>query len=237
MRTGIVLPTTAPGTTGADLAGWAQKAEAAGFDSIAVLDLPGHDGYEPLIALTLAAAVTDRVELIASLVVSPLRSADALAAQADTVDRMNLGRLTLGVSLPKHTGGFEIDHKVRAAALDDHLRRLGAHRVLVSGTAAQAARSLMTGGQGWTTTVEAPELFAAGITVVRDGWASAGRAGEPRGVAVLHVTDLPASEALTSALDDLEDAGATDVLVCPCTADLAQLDLIAGAALRTPAYL
>ena len=153
MRTGIVLPTTVPGTTGADLAAWAQKAEAAGFDSIAVVDLPGHDAYEPFIALTLAAAVTERVELVANLVVGPLGAADSLAAQADTVDRMSLRRLTLGVRLPEHNGGFDIDRLVRAAAVDDHLRRLGHHRMLLGGDPQQASRRLMTGGEGWMTTV------------------------------------------------------------------------------------
>ena len=238
MRIGIVLPTTVPGATGPDLAAWAQKAEAAGFDSVAVVDLPGHDGHEPLIALTLAAAVTERVELVASLVVSPLRSAESLAAQADTVDRISLGRLTVGLALPENdVTAFDIDRRVRAARLDDHLRRLGHHRLLVGGNAAHASARLMTGGEGWTTTVEAPELFGTAFTAVRDAWACAARAGEPRGVAVLHCTDLPASDSLADTLDDLEDAGATDVLVCPCSIELAQLDLIADAAFRAPAYV
>jgi alkanesulfonate monooxygenase SsuD/methylene tetrahydromethanopterin reductase-like flavin-dependent oxidoreductase (luciferase family) len=154
MRTGIVLPTTVPGVTGADLAAWAQKAEAAGFDSVAVVDLPGHDGFEPLIALTLAAAVTERVELVADITVSPLRSADMLAAQADTVDRMSLGRLTLGVRAPGSIAAFDIDRKVRAALLDDHLRRLGHHCLLVGGDPQEAGRHLMTTVHGWTAAVD-----------------------------------------------------------------------------------
>ena len=271
MRTGVFLPNTIPGTTGADLAAWAQKAEAAGFDSLGVIDRVVYDSYEPLVALTLAAAVTERVELVTNVLISPLRNGGILAKQADSLDRISNGRLTLGLGVGLREDDFAacaIDIKVRGALLDDHLRRLGGHRVLIGGDARNASRRLMTAGYGWTMMAGSPAEFEAGLTDVRDAWACAGRAGEPRGMVIFYaalgddaehlaqqgpgryyawlgpeiagaiagsVATTP--DAVRGYLDAFEAAGATDVLICPCSNDLAQLDLIADAALRAPALI
>jgi alkanesulfonate monooxygenase SsuD/methylene tetrahydromethanopterin reductase-like flavin-dependent oxidoreductase (luciferase family) len=271
MRTGVFLPNTVPGTTGADLAAWAQKAEAAGFDSLGVIDRVVYDSYEPLIALTLAAAVTERIELVTDVLIGPLRNGGILTKQADSLDRISNGRLTLGMGVGLREDDFaacDIDLKVRAALLDNHLRRLGGQRVLIGGNARHASRRLMTGGEGWTMMIGTPDEFGAGYTDVRDAWARAGRAGEPRGMAVFYaalgdeaqrlaqqgpgryyawlgseiagaiagsVATTP--DAVRTYLDAFEAAGATDVLICPCSNDLAQLDLIADAALRAPALI
>ena len=267
MRTGVFLPTTVPGTTGRQLLDWAVTAEAKGFDSLGVIDRVVYDSYEPLVALSLAAAVTERVELVTNVLISPLRNGGILAKQATSLDRASGGRLTLGLGVGLREDDFarcDVDVHVRGAVLDEHLRRLTGTNVLVGGDAVHASKRLMTAGQGWTMMIGTPDQFAAGMTQVRDRWADAGRAGEPRGMAVFYAALGDEAEALQTVrsyyswlgpeiaelivgsvattpdavrayLAGFEAAGATDVLIAPCSNDISQLELLADAALRTPA--
>src|SRR3954452_3629198 len=126
MRTGLFLPNAVPGTTGRQLLDWATAAEQRGFDSLGVIDRVVYDSYEPLVALSLAAAVTERVELVTNLLISPLRNAGILAKQADSLDRASSGRLTLGLGVGLRDDDFktcDVDIHVRGALLDEHMRR------------------------------------------------------------------------------------------------------------------
>jgi alkanesulfonate monooxygenase SsuD/methylene tetrahydromethanopterin reductase-like flavin-dependent oxidoreductase (luciferase family) len=271
MRTGVFLPNSVPGTTGRQLLDWATTAEQRGFDSVGVIDRVVYDSYEPLVALSLAAAVTERVELVTSLLISPLRNDGILAKQADSLDRASGGRLTLGIGVGLREDDFracDINFHVRGAKLDQHMRQLAGHRLLVGGDAQHAARRLRTGGDGWTMMIGTPDQFAAGMTLVDNAWDEAGRAGRPRAMAVFYAAlgddaetlartavhgyyawlgpeicdAIVASVATTPDavrryLDAFEQAGATDVLICPCSNDLTQLELLADAALRTPALV
>ena len=58
MRTGVFIPSTLLGTTAGQVVAYARAAEGHGFDSLAVAGRLVHDSYEPLVALTLAAAAT-----------------------------------------------------------------------------------------------------------------------------------------------------------------------------------
>ena len=271
MRTGVFLPNTVPGTTGRQLIDWATTAEQRGFDSLGVIDRVVYDSYEPLVALSLAAAVTERVELVTNILISPLRNAGILAKQADSLDRASGGRLTLGLGVGLREDDFtacDIDIAVRGAKLDQHMRQLAGRRLLIGGEAQHAGRRLMTSGDGWTMMIGSPDQFAAGITEVRNRWADAGRAGSPRAMAVMYaalgddaqalarkgvssyyawlgpeiVDAIVASVATTpdavrGYLAAFEAAGATDVLIAPCSNDITQLELLADAALRTPALV
>src|SRR5690242_12012992 len=97
MRTGVFLPTTMPGTTGGQLVAWARAAEDHGFASLAVAGRVVHDCYEPLVALTLAAAATRRIELVTTLQAAPLHHPGILARQSTSLDRASGGRLTIAV--------------------------------------------------------------------------------------------------------------------------------------------
>jgi alkanesulfonate monooxygenase SsuD/methylene tetrahydromethanopterin reductase-like flavin-dependent oxidoreductase (luciferase family) len=89
MKIAIALPDT-------DVVEWARRAEDAGYDALVVLDRPG---AEPLATLAAAAAVTERIELVTTLVMRPERTTALLAKQAATIDALSGGRLTLGVEL------------------------------------------------------------------------------------------------------------------------------------------
>ena len=75
-----------------ELADFARRAEAEGYDAIVAADSPGS---EPLVALAAVAAATERIGLVAELVMQPERSTALLARQAATLDVLSGGRLSV----------------------------------------------------------------------------------------------------------------------------------------------
>jgi len=205
MKIGIGLPNVTPGTEGRRLVGWAQRAEELGFDSLGVIDRVVYDSYEPLLALAMAAAVTERIELVTNVVIAPLRNTGMLAKQAASLDRASGGRLTLGLALGGRDDDFVacgLPTRGRGRRLDaqlGELRRIwqdtdigpaparpGGPRVLVGGDARYAGPRAARHGDGWTMMVGTPADFAAGIEVVRGCWTAAGRPGTPATMAVFY---------------------------------------------------
>jgi alkanesulfonate monooxygenase SsuD/methylene tetrahydromethanopterin reductase-like flavin-dependent oxidoreductase (luciferase family) len=64
VRIGIGLPAAVPGAETTTLGPWAADSERAGFDAVGVFDRLVYDNLEPLVALTVAAARTERVEQV-----------------------------------------------------------------------------------------------------------------------------------------------------------------------------
>jgi alkanesulfonate monooxygenase SsuD/methylene tetrahydromethanopterin reductase-like flavin-dependent oxidoreductase (luciferase family) len=75
MDLGLGLPISDP----ARLLDWARRAEAAGFDSLALLDRLAFDNPEPLVALSVLAGATTRVRLQTQVLLGPLRGTALLA--------------------------------------------------------------------------------------------------------------------------------------------------------------
>ena len=119
MRFGVNLPTFGPTAMDHDVGDLAERAEQAGFDSVWVSDhvvMPSQiespypfseDGtfpwdvdvpwFDPLVALSFAAARTSRVELGIGVLIAPLRHPVVLASQIASIDSYAGGRFVLGV--------------------------------------------------------------------------------------------------------------------------------------------
>jgi alkanesulfonate monooxygenase SsuD/methylene tetrahydromethanopterin reductase-like flavin-dependent oxidoreductase (luciferase family) len=106
MRGGLGLPAAVPGVDMRVIGGWAAGGERAGFDSVGVFDRLVYDNLEPLTALAAAAARTEHVELLTTVLTVGWRNNPVLLAkQIASVDLLSGGRLTVGLGL----GGWPDD--------------------------------------------------------------------------------------------------------------------------------
>src|SRR2546430_15528113 len=96
VRIGVGRPAATPGVCPGLLAAWARRAEAAGFDSLAVVDRIVFGSLDPMLALAAAAAVTERPLLATTVLVAPLRRTALLARQVVSLQRLSGRRLGLG---------------------------------------------------------------------------------------------------------------------------------------------
>src|SRR5215210_7112147 len=82
MRIGVGLPAAIPGVPGRAVGDWAAAVEYHGFRSIGVIDRLVYDSLDPLVALSAAAARTEHVELLTTVLNVPWRrNAVVLAKQ------------------------------------------------------------------------------------------------------------------------------------------------------------
>jgi alkanesulfonate monooxygenase SsuD/methylene tetrahydromethanopterin reductase-like flavin-dependent oxidoreductase (luciferase family) len=99
---GIAMPQTAlPAAPKADLVRFAQRSEAAGFDSLWVQEdiLSSRGTLDPLSMLALAATATDRIRLGVATLLTPNYNPVHLAKSLASIDVISDGRLTVGVAL------------------------------------------------------------------------------------------------------------------------------------------
>jgi alkanesulfonate monooxygenase SsuD/methylene tetrahydromethanopterin reductase-like flavin-dependent oxidoreductase (luciferase family) len=198
MDVGIALPNSVPGASGEQMVEWARRADARGFSTLGTIDRVVFDNYEPMAALAAAAAVTERIGLMTTVLLGPLRpNAVELAKQALSVNALSGGRFTLGIGLGARGDDYDvsgIETKGRGKRLDAMLERivevwdgdevgpaLGRRPGLVLGGSvdvsfARAARF----GEGWIAGGSTPEAYAEMVAKVREAWSAADREGEPR---------------------------------------------------------
>jgi alkanesulfonate monooxygenase SsuD/methylene tetrahydromethanopterin reductase-like flavin-dependent oxidoreductase (luciferase family) len=211
MDVGIGLPATIPGTHGRDLLEWARRSERRGFTSLGVIDRLVYGNYEPLTTLAAAAAVTERIKLLTSILIVPFRgNAATLAKQAASVDHLSEGRLILGVAV----GGREDDYKAAGAPFHERGRRFdemlaemrriwaGEERghaggvgpdvsgnpppIVVGGQVEAAFRRAAKYGDGWIMGTAPPDRFAPAVEKLEAAWRAEGRGGEPRKMALAY---------------------------------------------------
>ena len=106
MDIAIGLPATIPGTSGSLVLDWARRADAGPFSSLGILDRLVYPNYETMITLAAAAAVTDRIRVMSTILIAPLRRGGVLAKQAATLDALSGGRLTLGIGVGAREDDF-----------------------------------------------------------------------------------------------------------------------------------
>ena len=119
MKIGIGLPANIPGVSRDSVLEWAHQADSGPFSSVAIIDRVVYPNWDPLITLAAAAAVTQRVRLMTTLLIAPVRDATLLAKQAASIDVLAGGRLTLGLGV----GRREDDYAAVSGRFDRRGRR------------------------------------------------------------------------------------------------------------------
>ena len=211
MDVGIGLPNAVSNTTSQQLLAWARAAEEAGFSSLGTIDRIVYPNYEPLIALTAAATVTERIRLVTSVLLGPLRMNPAIVAkQVLSLDAIaGGGRAVLGIGL----GGREDDYRVSGVSMSDlgewqdravaQIRRIfdGADgdegkigprppgsgpSLIVGGSVAASFRRAARHGDGWIMGGGTPDQFADASQQLDAAWSEQGRGGHPRKMALAY---------------------------------------------------
>jgi alkanesulfonate monooxygenase SsuD/methylene tetrahydromethanopterin reductase-like flavin-dependent oxidoreductase (luciferase family) len=211
MKVGIGLPTTIPGVRREQMLDWARRAEATGFSSLGTLDRLIYPNFEPLVALGAAAAVTERIGLITTVLLLPYRqNAAVVAKQAATVHELSEGRLALGVGLGSRDDDYTasgVPLKGRGRRMDEMLAQItrlwGGEEVgdaggvgpdvrdnppqlLIGGLSDQAFRRAAEFGDGWILGAGSPGRLTELAEKLDSAWRERGREGEPRRVAITY---------------------------------------------------
>ena len=103
MKVGVSLPVRELGNDMGAIREFAQAADEIGYAHLRVPDQvlrPGSGAlHEPMMLLAWVAAVTERIELVPSVIVTPARQTVLLAKQAAELDILTGGRVRLGVGV------------------------------------------------------------------------------------------------------------------------------------------
>jgi alkanesulfonate monooxygenase SsuD/methylene tetrahydromethanopterin reductase-like flavin-dependent oxidoreductase (luciferase family) len=212
MEVGIGLPNATRGARGSDIVTWAREAEQAGFSCLGTIDRIAYENYEPLIALAAAAAVTERIKLVTSVLLAPLRANTALLAkQAASVDGLSNGRLVLGLAVGGREDDYElscVDFSSRGKRFDRQLEDLrgfwdgdevgpdapGGPTVVLGGSVDASFRRAAQYGSGWIMGGGTPDAFRETLPKVEAAWSEAGRDGKPRTMALGYYSLGPRAE-------------------------------------------
>ena len=236
MHIGIGIPTSDGALPPGGIADWARRAEATGFSSLAVLDRVVFPLHEPLVTLATVAGVTDRIRLLASVIIGPTRETTLLARQAASLDALSGGRFSLGVGVGVRRDDYAATGQAfgtRGKRLDDQLatlRRLWAGdslepgdlgpigaraarprgpELLIGGYVGAVVRRIADHGDGFLAPGGGtPDEMAALWADVQAAWTAADRAGKPRWVASSYVALGP--DAATHAREYIESTYAFD---------------------------
>ncbi|HEV8194608.1 MAG TPA: LLM class flavin-dependent oxidoreductase [Ktedonobacterales bacterium] len=206
MKIGLGLPESLPNVQGQFILEWAKRADAGAFSSVSVFDRLVYANYEPLVTLAAVAAVTQRVRLMTSVVLAPLRSPALLAKMASSIDALSNGRLSLGVGLGgRHDdfGAAGVPRERRASILEAQLpvmKRIWSGQpmseavgpigppvvsprgpeLLIGGYTQPAARRVGTWGDGFISGITSPATALSLYRIAEESWTEAGRPGKPR---------------------------------------------------------
>ncbi len=206
MKIGIGLPATIPGTEGTRILDWAKKADKGPFSSLGILDRLVYPNYEALITLAAVAGVTQRIRLITTVLLAPLRNPALLAKQAASLDALSGGRLTLGLGIGAREDDYlaaSVPFKKRGKLLDEELETLtkiwsgqplndkirpfgptpfqsGGPEILIGGYSPAAIQRVGRWGNGFIAGGRDPKGTQQFFQLAEETWKGAGRPGKPR---------------------------------------------------------
>jgi alkanesulfonate monooxygenase SsuD/methylene tetrahydromethanopterin reductase-like flavin-dependent oxidoreductase (luciferase family) len=120
MKIGMTLPTMARGYTRETTVEWCRRIDAGPYNSISAGERVTYHNQDQLVALSAAAALTERVRVIATIVILPMHPVSLVAKQAATLDVLSGGRFTLGLGV----GGREHDYRAAGTTFERRLPRL-----------------------------------------------------------------------------------------------------------------
>lgn len=249
MDIGIGLPNSIKGATGRDLLEWAQRADQAGFSTLATIGAVSYPTYEELTVLGAAAAVTERIRLLPNLLIAPARSTAELAKQAATVDQLSNGRLWLGLGVGWRDADYVLtgrSFEERGRRFDELLRGLQTAwsgealaegtrpaspplvqqtgiPLLIGGNSDAAIRRVVEFGVGYTAGGLPPDAVAQKVEQVRNAWKDAGREGQPRVVGLTYF-----------AMGDTEEQSRDALLDYYAPMGSETAEMVADSALRSP---
>ena len=131
MRIGVSLPVREMADDLVAIRDFAQAAEALGLTHLRVPDQvirpeSGHL-HEPMTLLSYIAAVTEKIELVPSVIILPLRQTAYVAKQVATLDRLSGGRVRIGIGVGGSRPEYDamgVDFHTRGARCDEQLEVL-----------------------------------------------------------------------------------------------------------------
>jgi alkanesulfonate monooxygenase SsuD/methylene tetrahydromethanopterin reductase-like flavin-dependent oxidoreductase (luciferase family) len=208
MKIGIGLPNQVRDVNPAIIPAWAQRAEQAGFSSLGTIGRIAYPGVMDTVALAAAAGATSAIGLLTNVLVAPVWPGRLLAKELAGIDGVSGGRLTVGIGLGARPDDFVVPglgSKGLGKRLDDDLASYrevwtgqpvgggdnpgvpaGSREVplLIGGMAPASYARMAKWGTGYIAGGGAACDVAGFFDQARAAWKDAGRAGEPRLVAL-----------------------------------------------------
>ena len=133
MRIGISLPVRELGNDMGAIRAFAQVADELGYTHLRVPDLVLRPGsgelHEPMMLLAWVAAVTEKIELVPSVIVLPSRQTALFAKQAAELDVLTGGRLRLGIGVggsAEEYAAMRQDFHTRGVRIEEQIELLKA---------------------------------------------------------------------------------------------------------------
>jgi alkanesulfonate monooxygenase SsuD/methylene tetrahydromethanopterin reductase-like flavin-dependent oxidoreductase (luciferase family) len=208
MDLSMTLPTMLPHTR-ADALAWMRGIDEGPWTSLAVPERITYTSHALTVQLGAAAALTERVRLVTTIIILPAHDAVQVAKDMASVDVLSGGRLTVGIGV----GGREHDYRAIGAPFGRRWQRMdeqvatmrriwageppfegadpvgpppvqpGGPPVVagVMGPKALARAAVWAAGVDDSSTVAAavPEVAAATVERIRAAWRAAGRSDAP----------------------------------------------------------
>jgi len=111
VQIGMNLPVMVPGLDREPLIAWCRAIDAGPFSTLAAGERITFPNPEIVVALSAAAAVTERVRIMTNVIVLPMHDEIVVAKQLATLDVLSGGRVVAGVGV----GGREEDYRAAGA--------------------------------------------------------------------------------------------------------------------------